>query len=263
MGGAKHESGGKPTVPVKLWITSPAAYYDDSLSVSPCNWVKVHGPRGHTMSCNVGAGGEIVAPSDPQNVPGTLYSGDGIPLGTGPYEPVLDEHGFAWFLVRARSPALPKRVANLLMVPTTVWDRDDPDNSDTKNPSFQDYTDAGAHDRSNEHFIGYASTTGAPADGVTPCCIYVMTDQSGKAGTLRVTIVTGSATVFGVQPTNPRQYDVPLENDGCAAVTIVDTIAEPVQCTVRLLNVPGTDQLAPITMRFVTVPDESGETSGV
>lgn len=261
MDDAERESGGKPTVPVRMWITSPAAYYDESLSIRPCNWVKVHGPRGHTMNCSVAMGGEIVAPRDRDDIPGTLYNGDGIPLDTGPYQPVLDEHGFAWFLVRARSPALHKRVSGLLTVSTTVWDQDDPDNSDTKSPSFQDYKDATAHDRPNEHFIGYASTTGAPADGVTPCCIYVMTDQSGTAGMLRVTIVTGSATVFGVVPTNPRQYDVPLESDGCAAVSIVDALAEPVECTVRLLNVPGTDQLAPIAMHFVAVTDASDEAS--
>lgn len=264
MSRAKHDAAGQPSAPIQLSVSTGAAYFDGSLSIAPCDWVKVSGPPGHTMSCSVAAGGEIIGlpdPKDESGFPSALYDGglsSGISYGTGPYPPVLDENGFAWFLVRCSSDNARRALLELLEVTVTVFDQKDAANSAQQFPVFQDYTSANSNTNRNEHFVAYNYTTGAPADGATPCSLNLITDQKttdpANVGHVQVT-VSGSATVFGFSPTNheasPKQYKIPLGADGCAAVQILDRTAETVTCTVVLLGVPGSDHLPSIAVDFV------------
>lgn len=254
MAGTTRDTGENATVPLRMIVTSRAAYYADGISLKPCNWVKVDGPAGHTMNCNLSSGGEIIGLNDPNDgsqLPSILYGGDGTSYGTGPYLPTLDENGFTWFLVRGENPSLPHAASELLVVTVNVTDENDDSNTATKYPTFQDYSDANPQNDPNQHLVGYDYTTGAPADGVTPCCLYVQAD-SASWGVVRVTVTAGSATVVGSPPEHPHWNDVNLQSDGCATILLVDTNAESVKFTIGLPKAPGTDQLGPFTLDFLS-----------
>lgn len=259
MGGTKRETAGHDAVALQAIVTTQAAYYyADGISLKPCNWVKVYGAPGHTVVCNVTAGGAIIGLSDPNDgsqLPGILNDGDGASYGTGPYRPMLDADGFTWFLIRGTrsiSTQTQASASNLLLIAGTVADQDDPNHPVSIFPSFQDYWDANPQNDPNQHFVGYAYMSGAPSDGVTPCCVQVKAD-SADWGFVRVT-VNGHATVVGATSEYPQSRDVNLQSDGCASILLVDTAAESVQFTIALPNAPGTDQLGPFTVRFQAFP---------
>lgn len=267
MDGMKRETGEHDAVPVQAIVTAQAAYYyAEGTSFKPCNWVTVYGAPGHTVICNVGAGGEIVGASDPSDtsqLPSILHDGDGVSYGTGPYTPILNRRGVTWFLIRGtRPPSAHAYASNLLSIEGDVADQDDPAHPATLSATFRDYWDANPQNDPDEHFIGYAYTTGAVADGLTPCCIYVKAD-SQDLGFVRVTVsgelpgTKCSASIVGAPPAHPDWCDVKLQSDGSATILLVDTVAELVSFTLGLPNAPGTDQLGPFAMRFSATANDS------
>ncbi|HVW53572.1 MAG TPA: hypothetical protein VHC91_24720 [Trinickia sp.] len=258
MGGAKRDTAGHDTVSLQAIVTTQAAYYyADGISLKPCNWVKVHGAPGHTMICNVTVGGEIIGSSDPNDgsqLPGILMAGEGTSYGTGPYRPMLNADGFTWFLIRGtRSKSTLASASNLLLISGSVADQDDPDHPVSLSPSFQDYWDANPQNDPNQHFVGYAYTSGAPSDGVTPCCVQVKADSSDW-GVVRVAVTSGHATIVDASSEHPQWRDVKLQSDGCATILLVGKTEESVQFTMTLPNAPGTYQLGPFAVRFQAFP---------
>ncbi|CAB3716827.1 hypothetical protein [Trinickia soli] len=244
MDSDNRDPAGQAPASVTVVATTLAAYYIDDNSIKPCCWVNVYGPPGDTVYCDL-TGGELIVPP-----PGNLYDGDGTSYGTGPYKTTFDNNGGGVaFLVRAPYSLAPPDVSKLFAIVVTAKDPSGGPTA-TGNPSFQKYTDANPYNHPNKHLVGYNFTTGAAADGVAPCCVYVKAD-SDKWKVVRVS-VDGSATI--VASGGSQQRDVELEEDGTAVIMIVDKTAETVNVNVSLPNSPGTEALAPFQVSFVDPP---------
>lgn len=245
MGSDNREATAPPTGTPAIISTAQAAYYAEGTSLQPCCWVNVYGPPGDTMVCNVSENATLLVP------PPQSYDGDGASYGTGPYNAILDVNGMASFIVRAQfpSPSINAR-SNLLLVTASARDpRGGPPLFGY--PTFQPYTDANPQNLKTEHFVAYNYTTGAPADGLTPCCIYVKAD-SAKWGVVQIDIVTKNSLAKVVGAT--REGWVNLQSDGSAVIVLTDIKAEIVQFTIGLPHAPGTDQLKPFTVNFCEYP---------
>lgn len=256
----KHETKEHATVDLQMIATSQAAYYADHFPLKPCNWVKVYGPPGHTLTCNISAGeGEIIGLSNPSDnsqvsqLPSILYDGDGTSYGAGPYSPTLDTKGVTWFLVRGRYSSKNHAMSELAVITVNAKDQQDEENSATKEPTFQNYWDANPQNDPNQHFICYNYTSRVPADGATPACIYIKAD-SASPDVVRVNVTEGNATVIGAPPKHPHWRDVTLDGNGYATILLVNKAAESIKFTIGLPNVPGTDQLGPFKVDFYSFP---------
>ncbi|WP_442808618.1 hypothetical protein [Trinickia soli] len=240
MDSDNREPAGQAPASVKVVATTLAAYYIDDNSLNPCCWVNVYGPPGDTVYCDL-TGGELIVPP-----PDNLYDGDGTSYGTGTYKATFDINGGGVaFVVRAPYSLALNDISKLFSIVVTAKDPSGGPTA-TGNPSFQKYTDANPYNHPNKHLVGYNFTTGAAADGIAPCCVYVKAD-SNKWKIVTVT-VDGSATIF---PTKSQTRDVELEEDGTAVIVIVDKTAEIVNVNVSLPHSPGTDALGPFQVSFV------------
>lgn len=261
MGESEREPGGQPSVPLQMIVTTWAAYYFDSLLINPCSWVKVYGPAGHTINCTVLPGVEMIGlanPDDTTPLPSILYPGNGQSYGSdSTYPAILNDDGYTWFLVRGKFSATTKAASELFFTSVQAEDANGDGNSVSKQPSFQLYSDGNPSCDPTVHFEGYNYTTGAPADGLTPCCIYVQADPGKSGGYVRVQITdkNSSAQIVGAPETRqPQWLDVPLESDGTAAILIVDPKDEAVPFTIGLPYAQGTNHLGPFTMYFHSFP---------
>lgn len=261
MGETKRERDGEPSVPLQMIVTTGAAYYAKHYLINPCNWVKVYGPPGETIDCTVSYGLEMIGvpdPGDTTQLPSILYPGNGQSYGSDTYSPALNEAGFTWFLVRAKQSTVSQATSELLVGTVYADVHKDPNNSIAKMPTFGLYLDGNPNNDPTVHFEGYNYTTGAPADGLTPCCIYVQADDdpSKSGGVVRVEIKdkTSSAAIVGAPTAHPLWLDVALESDGTAAILIVDAKAEAVPFTIGLPYAEGTNLLGPFTMYFDSFP---------
>lgn len=247
MDSDNREPAGQAPASVTVTATTLAAYYIDDNSLKPCCWVNVYGPPGDPVSCDLTDGELIVPPS------GNLYDGDGTSYGTGPYVPKFDNNGAGVaFLVRAPYSSAPNDVSKLFAIVVNAKDLKGGPVA-TGNLAFQKYTDANPYNHSNKHLVGYNFTTGAAADGIAPCCVYVKAD-SDKWGVVRVS-VDGSATIVASGGLQTR--DVNLAEDGTAVIMIVDKTAETVNVNVSLPRSPGTDALSQFQVSFAAVPKVS------
>jgi hypothetical protein len=117
--------------------------------------------------------------------------------------------------------------------------------------TFRDYRTAGPGD-----IIGYACTTGAAADGYTPCSVYIKTRAATSITSVLVTL-TGNAVIKGY-PHNPNGTNIPLDpNTRCCSFDITNLHAESVLATVYL---NGSDPL-PLPLLFVNFPALGGRPS--
>jgi hypothetical protein len=243
MSSNNDELDGQGTATIQLISTWQAAYYADDTLVRPCCWVNVYGPPGDKVSCTLTSGpGQLVVPSESDP-----YDGDGTVQDT--YSPLLNENGVARFLVRAGRPPSSDETLQLASVVVTAIDVTG-GGSGTATPTFQAYFDANENNHITEHFVGYNYTTNAPADNYTPCSVYVKVDATKYGGVL--VVVDGSATIAGTD--NLQSTTVDLQEDGTAAIMIIDDTAETVNVRLSLPHAPSTDALGAFQVTFCEVP---------
>jgi hypothetical protein len=159
----------------------------------------------------------------------------------------LDEQGLARFQVYVPALAAGSGISSLVYA--------QPDSADigviapaSQQATFRDYQ-AGPGD-----IVGYAYTTGAAADGMAPCSVYIRTSATTSEASVRVT-VTGTAVIKG-HPHNANGTDIPLNpNTHCCSFDVTDMHAEAVTVTV-FLN--GSDPL-PLALRFFNFPAPGGK----
>ena len=247
MNSDNQEPGGQGTASITVVTTALAAYYADDNALNPCCWVNVYGPPGDTVNCSCSAGGTLIVP--PQGYP---YEGDGTEYDT--YPATLNEHGVAWFVVRATCPPPSNNASELLNITVTAVDVSGGGGTGSASPTFQKYSDANTLNRTTQHFVGYNYTTNAPADNFSPCSVYVKVD-SLKWKTVKA-VVDGSATIFGSD--GQQSADVDLNADGTAAFVIIDQVAETVNVTLSLPHAPSTDALGPLPVTFCKPPVDTG-----
>jgi hypothetical protein len=199
----------------------------------------------------------LADPDDTTQLPSILYPGDGQSYGSDTYSPMLNDDGYTWFLVRAPYSATSQMASESFFTSVQAEDANGDGNSVSKQPAFQLYSDGNPSSDPTVSFNSYNYTTGAPADGLTPCCIYVQADPKSSGGYVRVQIADkeSSASIIGAPPTRvPQWRDVPLERDGTAAILIVDPKDEAVPFTIGLPYAQGTNQLGPFTTYFHSFP---------
>ncbi|AOF17124.1 TPA: hypothetical protein PXM11_003776 [Yersinia enterocolitica] len=189
--------------PIMLQAVSSqmAALTDLSTVLRPCNQVKVYGPAYEKVQVSVQNGMSIV---------------NNDYLST--YDFQLDKNGGGTFQVAQK---IPDSGVSLAATPVSIISIDEPQNNVTCYSTFINY-------KLNIGSIKlYNYTTGAVSDGITPCSIYVICDESINGVWVNV---QGNAFI---SDTIQRLQDafIPL-NNGCAAINIADTTAETVQIRV-------------------------------
>ncbi|WP_289994016.1 hypothetical protein [Photorhabdus laumondii] len=182
-------------------ITENAAISDltDYPNLNPKNIVTVYGLPGYKFYATTSAGASIV--DDNINVDQIILT--------------LDEVGKGHFYVR--SPFEHKNIKNseefsaLLMIA--------PQEDINKVISFP--LIFGNYRQSDEAivFTAYNYTTGAPADGETPCSIYLFIDREHNDDINQIRIrVNNNALIDGY---NKGWADIPLKEDGSATVNVI------------------------------------------
>lgn len=247
MNSDNRERDGQGTASIQVFTTWLAAYYADDTSLNPCCWINVYGPPGDKVSCTRSDGGKLIVP--PKGQP---YLGDGAAYDT--YTPILNEHGVAWFVVRATRPPSSNNASELLNITVTAVDITGGGGTGSASPIFQKYSDANTLNRTTQHFVGYNYTTNAPADNFSPCSFYVKVD-SLKWKTVKA-VVDGSATIADTG--GQQSAEVELNADGAAAIMIIDQVAETVNVTLSLPHAPSTEALGPLPVTFCKPPVDTG-----
>lgn len=187
--------------------------------------VTVFGPPGQQV---------FVSVSDPALI--YTPSGTGEDTVSGP----LDENGIARYKVYQPSLAAGAGISTLVAAQPGPGDTSNVAPADGQ-ATFLDYQ-TGPGD-----IIGYAHTTGAAADGVAPCSVYIKADPSTSATSVRVTL-TGNAVIKG-HPHLPA--DIPLSPDTkFCSFDVTDMHAEPVTVTIELAG----SAALPLPLRFVVFP---------
>lgn len=106
-----------------------------------------------------------------------------------------------------------------------------------------------------------ATTTGAAADGLMPCSVYLITEPStlSRVGitTIRVTI-TNSATAQITGYPGLSSAFIPLKADKSVEIDITNTVAEPVLLQITLPESSGTVQN--LSVAFLPPPGNAGRT---
>ncbi|MFP1852154.1 hypothetical protein [Lonsdalea quercina] len=144
--------------------------------------------------------------------------------GSSTYQPILNQNGESSFKLRSS-------VQNNVEV--TAEALNNPGVSVRQVVRFGSYTQGNG----NIQYLNYS--TGAPANGITPCSIYLKTAQSSGLRTeitqVRVS-VTGSATIDGYF-TNTA--DILLNSDKSCEIDIINSIAENVDVVLSLPESSG------------------------
>ena len=98
----------------------------------------------------------------------------------------------------------------------------------------------------NGHFKAYAASTYAINDGVTPCALYVVTDDEPTITKVHVSL-SGSATL--VSGSSSGTFS--LNADHAVEIDLVDTVGETVRATLTLPEASGSTQR--ISVEFINV----------
>ncbi len=189
-------------------IANGAPPYDpQTIDISPSNAVKVSGKPGIEISIACSVGGIIVESETTEMVRR------------------LDQNGILYFHVRAATSGA---------VTLNIFQMDDPGNSCTGVMQFDNYRIGEAP------FYAYGKSTGALADGIMPCSLYIVTNDSDNSGTpltvLRVNLQNESAHIIGY-PTNPA--DIPLNAQHAADIQIVASQATDLDVQITLPESSG------------------------
>ena len=190
----------------------------------PCDQVCVYGPSNVIVSAAVGIGMSI------------LQSNDGHT-----YEFSLDETGRGYFSVAQDYQQ------QLILAVTTVaiYVRDDPQNELELTASFSPY-------RVGQGAIrAYNYTTGAAADGRTPCSVYILTENNTGINNILVT-VDDHAMIQFLSSTTQRQM-IPLDDQGNAAINIVNSVSESVTVCLIVPESPDGEYVC-FTLKFLVFP---------
>jgi len=190
-----------------LLISTGSANTDyDAIHLHPYNKGVVKGPAGATVILSV-VGDAVFDESD-----------------TGTYQPVLNESGESNFKLRSAVQSNSEISAEAMSNPGV---------SVSQNIRF------GAYTRGNGDIQYLNYSTGALANGVTPCSVYLKTAQSSglRAEITRVRVtVSGSAVIGGY---SGQSADILLNSDKSAEIDITNTVAETVRVELSLPESSG------------------------
>lgn len=218
---------GRLNRPLQVNATQGAAVTDlNSLPLQPCNWVSVYGEPGQHIIANV---------DTPLNIPEADNSSY--------YDFHLNEQGYANFRVVCTHHA-EARAAYILY----LYDDDNPQNHVERPLTFAPYFVG------NGAITAYNYTVGAPANGLTPCSIYVVVDMSAHSSVNSISVRVDQNAVIANSP-DPSQkiFNVPLDSDGCATINITNKFSEEVFTSLTLSQSPDGEHIS-FKLPFITFP---------
>jgi len=162
------------------------------------------------------------------------------PAGESAVDGTLDDQGLASY--RIIQPAVG---AGGLATLVAVVASDNPEVEPASDTALFDEWLPGSSD-----LEAYGFSTGAPADGHTPCMVYLRYAPDTAATSVGVR-VSGSATIVGHRPDQNGVVELPLDPvTRTCAVQFVDTVAETVTAQV----VAGDAAPLPLPLMFVNFP---------
>lgn len=192
---------------ISMVISTGAANTDyDAIHLYPFNQGMVKGPAGATVILSV-VGDAVFDES-----------------GSGTYQPVLNESGQSSFKLRS-----------------AVQGNADVSAEAASNPgvTVQQLVRFGAYTKGNGNIQYLNYSTGALANGLTPCSVYLKTAQSSglraEITQVRVT-VSGSALIDGY---SGQSADILLNSDKSAEIDIINSVAETVSVELSLPESSG------------------------
>lgn len=178
----------------------------DAIHLYPFNQGSIRGPAGATVILSV-VGKAVFDES-----------------GTGTYQPVLNESGQSSFKLRSAVQGNAEVSAEAASNPGS---------------SIQQIVRFGAYTKGNGNIQYLNYSTGAPANGLTPCSVYLKTAQSSglRAEITRVRVtVSGSAVIDGY---SGQSADILLNSDKSAEIDIINSVAETVNVELSLPESSG------------------------
>lgn len=197
---------------LKAIITTNAAPHDyNTIHVSPCNYAKIEGKPGVSLSLSGSNGIEFVE------------------SGAATHSLVLDENGVGRFRIQAMQSGT--GIIN-------VFQTNNPVNSLTMTTTFGNYILG----EGNIKFYNYS--TGASNDGLMPCCIYLKTNAITGFNRISITkvrvLVDGSALIVGYDNNLYQSAIIELNDDKSCEIQIVNKVKENVNVTITLPESSGT-----------------------
>lgn len=157
------------------------------------------------------------------------------------YEFSLDETGRGYFSVAQDY----QQQLILAVTAVAIYVRDDPQNELELTASFSPY-------RVGQGAIrAYNYTTGAAADGRTPCSVYILTENNTGINNILVT-VDDHAMIQFLSSTTQRQM-IPLDDQGNAAINIVNSVSESVTVCLIVPESPDGEYVC-FTLKFLVFP---------
>lgn len=199
---------------LNMCISTGAVNTDyDSIHVYPYNQGILKGPAGARVTLST-------------NVPSVVFKES----GTIAYTPTLNEIGRASFRLQSTIQG---------GVSVNAYEVSHPDVSMQKNVTFGPYT----RGEGNIKYLNY--TTGAPADGLTPCSVYLKTAESSGVKLnaaitkVRVMLTSASGTAVIVGHEGESAPEIILNSDQSAEIDIVSMAAESVSVELSLPESSG------------------------
>lgn len=140
------------------------------------------------------------------------------------------------------------------LITVRLENKNDPSDSITETTTFERYKIGFGK------IIGYANTTGARADGISPCRIYLYTATMSDSLVQRykdsiqplqeitkITVsVSGSASIYGK---GVSFAEIPLNDDNSVDIGIIDAVSETVQVTLSLPESSGSEMTLNVVFR--------------
>jgi hypothetical protein len=213
---ASVEAGVTPPADLDMHLTMGAAVYDpDTIKVDPINRGVLKGKPGVSVTLAL------------ENI-GTSF----VETNDTVYQTILSEDGRAYFGVRSTT---------IGSINVTAYESDHADIMVDKQTIFSPYA-AGI---GNILFINH--TTSAPADGETPCSIYLKTAGSSREEITMVSVtVGGNAIIDGY---NSQTAEILLNSDKSAEIDIINTFPEDISVELSLPESSGS--INRINMTFI------------
>lgn len=192
---------------LSMIISTGAANTDyDAIHLYPYNQGVVKGPAGATVILLI-VGNAVFDES-----------------GTSSYQPVLNQSGESSFKLRSAVQSNSEISAEVASNPGV---------------SVQQFVRFDAYTKGNGNIQYLNYSTGAPANGVTPCSVYLKTAKTSglraEITQVRVT-VSGSAVIDGY---SAQSADILLNSDKSAEIDIINTVAETVNVELSLPESSG------------------------
>ncbi|NKC22780.1 hypothetical protein HED50_14380 [Ochrobactrum oryzae] len=129
-----------------------------------------------------------------------------------------------------------------------LYDDDNPQNHAEESLTFAPYFVG------NGAITAYNYTVGAPANGLTPCSIYVVVDMSAHSSVNSISVrVDQNAVITNSPDPSQKIFNVPLDSDGCATINITNKFSEEVFTSLTLSQSPDGEHIS-FKLPFVTFP---------